>query len=80
MAVGFLVLAGDGSDVWVLLRGEVAMARPLPGDMLASPSVLGGELCCLLTGRRPWIQDERARVPSLEAAAKGGTTGLALGS
>ena len=80
MAMGFLVLAGDVRDVWVPVRGEVARARPLPGNMLASPSVLGGELFCLLTGRRPSIQDERAGVPSSEAAAEGRTTGLALGS
>ena len=61
MVVGFLVLAGDGRDVWVPVRGEVARARPLPGNMLASPSVLGGELFCLLTGWRPSIQDERVK-------------------
>ena len=55
MAVGSLVLAGDGHDVWVPMRGEVARACPLPNNMLASPSVLGGELFCLLTGRRPLI-------------------------
>ena len=79
MAVGFLVLTGDVRDVWVHVRGEVVRVRPLPGNLLASPSVLRGELFCLLTGRRPSIQEERAGVPSSEAAAEGRTTGLALG-
>ena len=41
MAVVFLVLVGDGRDVWVTMRGKVARARPLPDNMLACPSVLG---------------------------------------
>lgn len=41
---------------------------PIPRNWLACSCVLGGELLCLPTERRPLIQDERAGVPSPEAA------------